>query len=77
MELSVNVRTFSQRRIRYSKSRLISTLVRFAPAVRRMTPMPCGTSRPRAISFRRLRSCRLVILREMPPPRAVFGIRTE
>ena len=40
VDCSVRSRTFSQSRIRYSKSRLISALVRLAPAVRRMTPMP-------------------------------------
>jgi len=64
-------------RNRYSKSRLTSCLVREAPAVRRITPMPSGTSRSSAIALRRLRSWALVILREMPPPRAVLGISTE
>ena len=35
--------------------------------------MPSGTSSSDAIFFRRLRSVGCVILREMPPPRAVFG----
>ena len=35
--------------------------------------MPSGTSSSWAISFRRLRSAALVILREMPPPRAGVG----
>ena len=64
-------------RNRYSKSRLTSAFVRAAPAVRRMTPMPSGTSSSSAIDFNRLRSWLLVILREMPPPRAVLGISTE
>src|SRR5947209_2716226 len=60
-------------RSRYSKSRLISVLVREAPAVRRITPMPSGTSSSWATSLSRLRSWKLVILRLMPPPRAVVG----
>src|SRR5437764_394743 len=40
----VSSRPVSHSRSRYSKSRLISVLVRAAPAVRRMTPMPSGTS---------------------------------
>jgi len=50
-------RTVSHIRIRYSKSRLISGLVREAPAVRRMMPMPSGTSRSCTTSFSRERSC--------------------
>src|SRR5436190_1814040 len=50
-------RTVSHMRIRYSKSRLISGLVREAPAVRRMMPMPSGTSRSCTTSFNRERSC--------------------
>src|SRR5437870_8119575 len=56
-------RTVSHIRIRYSKSRLISGLVREAPAVRRMMPMPSGTSRSCTTSFSRERSCAEVILR--------------
>ncbi len=52
----VNSRTLSHMRRRYSKSRLTSALVREAPAVRRMTPMPSGTSSSCAIAFKRLRS---------------------
>ena len=51
-------RTVSHIRIRYSKSRLISGLVREAPAVRRMMPMPSGTSRSCTTSFSRERSWR-------------------
>ena len=39
--------------------------------------MPSGTSSSSAMPLRRLRSWALVILREMPPPRAVFGISTR
>ncbi len=42
-----------------------------------MMPIPSGTSSSCTTSFRRLRSTALVILREMPPPRAVFGMSTE
>ncbi len=38
--------------------------------------MPSGTSRSCTTSFSRERSCAEVILRLMPPPRAVFGINT-
>ena len=69
-------RTLSHKRISYSKSRLISCLVRAAPAVRMMSPMPSGTSSSWAMALRRLRSCGWVILREMPPPRPVLGIST-
>jgi hypothetical protein len=56
---------------------LISARVRSAPAVRTISPMPRGTSSSPAISRSRLRSTALVILRLMPPPRAVFGISTQ
>ncbi len=77
VDLSVRSRTVSHNRSRYSKSRLTSILVRVAPAVRRITPIPSGTSSSWAISLSRLRSSMLVILRLMPPPRAVLGINTE
>src|ERR1700709_1616791 len=55
-------RTVSHIRIRYSKSRLISGLVREAPAVRRMIPIPSGTSRSDTTSFSRERSCAALLL---------------
>ena len=39
--------------------------------------IPDGTVIEPEISFSFLRSAALVILREMPPPRAVFGIKTQ
>ena len=59
------------------KRRVNSDHKRDAPAVRRITPMPSGTSSSCAISLSRERSSGLVILRLMPPPRAVLGISTE
>src|ERR1700730_3851484 len=77
VDLRVRSRMSSHSRIRYSKSRLISVLDRSLPAVRTMTPMPSGTSRSLTRSLSRRRSVMLVILRETPPPRGVFGMSTQ
>ena len=73
----VRSRTSSQARIRYSKSRLISDLFRSIPAVRMITPMPSGMSSSPTISLSLRRDVVLVILREIPPPRALLGISTQ
>ena len=54
----------------------LTAVLRSCPAVRMIRPMPCGTSRLWTMPFRRLRSVAVVILRLMPPPRAVLGIST-
>ncbi|GAV33676.1 hypothetical protein ROTAS13_01333 [Roseomonas sp. TAS13] len=73
----VRSRMSSQRRSRYSPSRRISGFGRWAPAVRTMMLMPLGRLISSTASRRRLRSATWVILRETPPPRGEFGIRTE
>ena len=42
-----------------------------------ISPAPSGTVIELEISFSFLRSAALVILRLIPPPRAVFGISTQ
>jgi ribonuclease E len=56
---------------------LISVLVLFAPAVRTIKPAPEGTSISPAISFNFFLSTALVIFLLIPPPLAVFGMRTQ
>ena len=65
----------SQIPIRYSRSQVSSSFERPTPAVRTMTPMPSGTSRSRRVSRISSRSSPL-ILRDTPPARGLFGIKT-
>ena len=66
----------SHSRSRYSQSLRISGFGRCAPAVRTIRLIPSGSPTSSIASRSRLRSAAEVILREMPPPRGLFGIST-